>query len=157
MSSTSLSPCCYIDIGAEYWIKNDDIFWSWWFILPFWATNFDPDVPWHTVSFSMNRLNSGTKNRHNFFIQANFKSLNIGSDSVDHDESGDIKLFVRFPGNLILKISLEFWNCVGCGHLRGCFIFKITQRVDLIALVMMICKIRGTYLISHQPTQFQPP
>ena len=56
----------------------------------------------------MYRLNSGTKNRHNLFIQANFKYLNIGSDSVNHDESGDIKLFVRFPGNLILKISLEF-------------------------------------------------
>ena len=54
------------------------------------------------------RLNSGTKNRHNLFIQANFKYLNVGSDSVNHDESGDIKLFVQFPGNSILKISLGF-------------------------------------------------
>ena len=38
----------------------------------------------------MDRLNSGTKNRHNFFIQANFKYLNVGSYSVNHDESGDI-------------------------------------------------------------------
>ena len=103
----------------------------------------------------MYRLNSGTKNRHNLFIQANFKYLNV--DSVNHDESGDIKLFVRFPGNLILKISLEFWNCVGCGHMRGCFIFRITQCLDLIALVILIYKIRCTYLISHQPTQFQSP
>ena len=56
----------------------------------------------------INRLNSGTKNRHYFFIQANFKYLNIGSDSVNHDESGDIKFFVQFPVNSIFKISLGF-------------------------------------------------
>ena len=54
------------------------------------------------------RLNSGTKNRHYFFIQANFKYLNIGSDSVNHDESGDVNFFFQFPGNSILKISLGF-------------------------------------------------
>jgi len=91
-----------------------------------------------------------------FFIQAIFKYLNIGSDSVNHDESGDIKFFVQFPGNSILKISLGFWNCVGCVHMRGRFIFKITHCVDFIAPVILICKIRGTYLISHQPTKFQP-
>ena len=56
----------------------------------------------------IDRLNSGNKNRHNFFIQANFKYLNIGSDSVDHDESGDTKVFVQFRGNSILKSSLQF-------------------------------------------------
>ena len=61
-----------------------------------------------TSQFYISRLNSGNKNRHNFFIQGNFKYLNIGSDSVDHDESGDTKVYFQFRGNSILKISLRF-------------------------------------------------
>ena len=40
---------------------------------------------------------------------------------MNHVDSGDIKVFVQFAGNSILKISLRFWNCVGCGHMRGYF------------------------------------
>ena len=100
------------------------------------------------IVWPMIRLNSGNKNCHNFFIQANFKYLNIGSDSVDHDESGDTKVFVQFRGNSILKISLRFWNYVGCGHMRGCFILKITQCVYLITLVTCT----SVYIYVHPST-----
>ena len=45
--------------------------------------------------------------------------------------SADVKVKVKFPENLILKISLRFWNCVGCGHMRGSRIVKITQSIFL--------------------------
>ena len=102
----------------------------------------------------INRLNSGIKNRHNFFLWAIFLFQKIGTDSVNQADSGDIKFFVQFPGNSILKTSLRFWNYVGCGHMRGCFILKITQCVYLFTLVILICEIGVTYLILRQPTQF---
>ena len=105
----------------------------------------------------MFRLNSGIKNRQNFFLWAIFLFSKIGNESVNHADSGDIQVFVQFPGNSFLEIPLRFWNCVGCVYMRGRFILKITQCVYLITLVILICEIGGTYLISHQPTQFQPP
>ena len=66
----------------------------------------------------------------------------MGTDSVNHADSGDIKVFVQFPGNLILKISLRFLNCVGCIHMRGCFTPKNTYCIDLITVVIFIYKIK---------------
>ena len=94
------------------------------------------------------------KNRHNFFLWAIFLVSKIEIESVNHPDPGDIQLFVQFPGNSFLEISLWFWNCVGCVHMRGRYILEITQCVCLITLVILICDIGGTYLISHQPTQF---
>ena len=54
---------------------------------------------------SMRRLNSGIMDGNNFFVKANFSYLITGTDSVDNAESGDIKVFVQFRGNSILK----FW------------------------------------------------
>ena len=102
----------------------------------------------------MSRLNSGIRIRHNFFLWLIFIYQKVVANSVSHADSGDIKVFVQFPGNSILKISLRFWNCVGCGHIRGRFVLKITRCIYLISLVILICEIGGTYLISHQPTQF---
>ena len=56
----------------------------------------------------MHRLNSGIKNRNKFFVWAFFSSQKIGNDSVNQAGSGDIKILVQFPGNLILKIPLRF-------------------------------------------------
>ena len=61
-----------------------------------------------TVGYSMNRLNSGIRNRHNFFLWPIFIYQKIVADSVSHADSGDIKVFVQFAGNSILKISLRF-------------------------------------------------
>ena len=44
------------------------------------------------------------------------------TDSVNHADSGDIKILVQFPGNSILKFWVKFWNCVGGTHMRGCFV-----------------------------------
>ena len=104
----------------------------------------------------MTRLNSGIRNRHNFFVWAIFLFENFGTDSVNYADSGDIKLLVWFPGSSILKFSIIFWKCVGCAQMRGCNILKIAQCVDLITPVIFIRKIRGTYLILPKPTQFQP-
>ena len=57
---------------------------------------------------SIFRLISASQNRHNFFSGANFLYLNIGSDSMYHAESGDIKVLVQCHGNSILKTSLRF-------------------------------------------------
>jgi len=54
------------------------------------------------------RLNSGIRNRYNFFLWSIFLFLKVGNESVNHVDSGDIKLFFQFPGNSILKISLRF-------------------------------------------------
>ena len=45
-------------------------------------------------------------------------------------DSKDIKVFVKFSGNSILKFWLKFCNCVGDTQFRGCYIVKIspTQR-----------------------------
>ena len=40
-----------------------------------------------TVKSTINRLNSRTKNRQNFFIQTNYEYPIIGTNSVDHAES----------------------------------------------------------------------
>ena len=98
-------------------------------------------------SMTIHRLNSGIRNRHNFFLRPIYIFQKVLSDSVNHADSGDIKVFVRFPGNTILKIFTNFWKCVGGADIRGCFILKITQCVDLITLVILIYKISGNYLI----------
>ena len=56
----------------------------------------------------MNRLNSGIKNRHNFFLISIFLVQNVESDSVNLSDSGNIRFLVRFPGNSILKILQNF-------------------------------------------------
>ena len=81
----------------------------------------------------------------------------IRIDSVIHADSGDVKTLVQFSGNPILEILLNFWNCVGGTHMRGYFILKITEDVNLITVAIFVYKMRGTYLILAQPTQFQPP
>ena len=50
------------------------------------------------------RLNSGIKNRNNFFAWAIFLIQKVGTNSVIYANSGDIKTSVEFPGNSILKI-----------------------------------------------------
>ena len=62
----------------------------------------------------------------------------VESDSVNHADSGDIKLLVQFLGKTILKFSLRFRNCVGFVHIRGYFILKTTQYVQLFILVIFI-------------------
>ena len=78
----------------------------------------------------------------------------LGTDSVNYADSGDIKILVWFPGSSILKFSIIFWKCVGGAQMRGCFILKITENINLITLVIFVYKMRGTYSISSQPTQF---
>ena len=80
----------------------------------------------------------------------------IESDSVNRADSGDIKLLVQFLGNTILKFSLRFRNCVECVNMRGYFILKTTQYVQLFMLAILIYETRGTHLISRQPTQSEP-
>ena len=58
----------------------------------------------------MSRLNSGIKNRYNFFIHTIFLFPIIGTDSVNHAKSWDIKSLIQFPGNSILKILRQFWR-----------------------------------------------
>ena len=41
--------------------------------------------------------------------------------------------------------------------MRGYLILKINEYVKLITVVIFVYKMRGTYLIMAQPTQFQPP
>ena len=54
------------------------------------------------------RLNSGNKNPQNFFLGAIFLFKKKGTDSVNHADSGDIKVLVSFPGNSILKFFTIF-------------------------------------------------
>ena len=54
-----------------------------------------------------------------------FRSPNRFTDSVGHAESHDIKILTKFPGNLILEISIKFCNCVGGTNMRGCFLMKV--------------------------------
>ena len=56
----------------------------------------------------MSRLNSGNKNPQNFFLGAIFLFQKMGTDSVNHADSGDIKVLVSFPGNSILKFFTNF-------------------------------------------------
>ena len=98
------------------------------------------------------RLNSGTRNQHYFFIVTSFLYRNIESDSVDHAESGDIKILIKFLGNSLLKFLLNIWNLyVGCSHMRGVFTIKIIQYVNCFKLVIFIYHIGdilGTLLLS---------
>ena len=103
------------------------------------------------------RLNSGIKNRNNFFAWAIFLIQKVGTNSVIYADSGDINILAQFPRNSILKIFQNFWKCVGGIYMRGCLILKIAQSVQLFILINFIYKIRGIHLISCQPTQFQPP
>jgi hypothetical protein len=75
----------------------------------------------------MFRLNSGNRNRHNFFILAILTLKKTPTDSVNHADSGDINILVQFPGNSILKFWVKFLNCVGGTHMRRCFVPKINQ------------------------------
>ena len=52
----------------------------------------------------MHRLNSGIKNRNNFFVWAIFLIQKVGTNSVIYVDCGDIKILIEFPGNSILKI-----------------------------------------------------
>ena len=59
--------------------------------------------------------------RNSAYIWAIFLFQKLGTDSVNHADSGDTKILNRFLGNPILKFLLEFWNFVGCFFLRGGF------------------------------------
>ena len=80
-----------------------------------------------------------------------------GTDLVNCADSRDIKLLVQFPGNSILRFLSNFQNCVGDTRMRGCFILKITDCVNIMIAVNLICENKETPLILPQPTQFQPP
>ena len=71
-----------------------------------------------------------------------------GIDTVNNVDSRDIKILLPFHGSSILKFSLNFCNCVGGIHMRGCFVPEITRREYLITLVILIYIIKGNYLIS---------
>ena len=60
------------------------------------------------LSYDIIRLNSGNKNPQNFFLGAIFLFQKMGTDSVNHADSGDIKVLVSFPGNSILKFFTNF-------------------------------------------------
>ena len=55
-------------------------------------------------TFLIGRLNSGIKNRNNFFVRAFFYFQKIGTDLVYQADSRDIKILVQFPGKSILKL-----------------------------------------------------
>ena len=61
-----------------------------------------------SIEFTMFRLNPGIGDRHNFFLIVIFLFKRIGSDLVNHTDSGDIKVFVQLPENSILKCMLDF-------------------------------------------------
>ena len=61
-----------------------------------------------------------------------------GTDSVNYAGTKDIQIWIKFPGNPILKFLLEFWIFVGEIHMRRCFIFKITYCVNLVIAVNLI-------------------
>ena len=65
------------------------------------------------------RLNSGIRNRQNFFPWAILSFQKIRTDSVNCADSGDTKILVQFPGNSILESSTNFWKCVGAADKRG--------------------------------------
>ena len=54
------------------------------------------------------KLNSGKKNPKNCFLGAIFLFQKMGTDSVNHADSGDIKVLVSFPGNSILNFFTNF-------------------------------------------------
>ena len=82
------------------------------------------------------RLDSGNRKRHNFFMLAILTFQKTATDSVNHADSGDIKILVQFPWNSIFKLRVKFWNCMGGTHIRGCFVSKIIQGVYLFKLII---------------------
>ena len=66
---------CYIDVGD---VINDD----WHFVLS----------PTFFFRTPMHRLNSGIRNRHNFFLWPIYLFQKVVTDSVNHADSGDIKV-----------------------------------------------------------------
>ena len=105
----------------------------------------------------MSRLNFGIMNRHNFFLWPIFIYQKVGADSVSHADSGDIKVFVQFAGNSILKISLRFWNSVGCGHMRGCFFFSKSPNVYvLLRWSFLYAKLGVLIWFRINPRYFNP-
>jgi len=113
----------------------------------------------HVIAFVgefIYRLNSGIRNRHNFFLRPIYIFQKVLSDSVNHADSEDVKVFVRFSENTILKFFTNFWKCVGGADTRGCFILKITQCVDLITLVILIYKLAVVIWFRPNPRNFNP-
>lgn len=43
----------------------------------------------------------------------------MGNNPVNRADSGEIHVFVEFPGNLIQEISTNLRKCVGGAYLRG--------------------------------------
>jgi len=121
----------------DRWLKNLIFVWhicQRFFIIHFHFRDFwEKKIKIQRRLLGISRLNSGRRNLHNFFLWAIFLFSKNGNESVNHADSGYIKLFVQFPGNSILKISLRFWNCVGCIDMRGRFILKIAQCVSYYA------------------------
>ena len=66
----------------------------------------DPGV--YVLSGPIPRLNSGIKNRHNFFLLAFILFQKTGNESVNHFNSQHIKILGQFPENSILKILQNF-------------------------------------------------
>ena len=56
----------------------------------------------------INRLNSGNRNRHNFFTFAIFILQKSENDSVINADSEDIKILVQYPVRAILKFLFQF-------------------------------------------------
>ena len=67
------------------------------------------------------------------------RSPNRFSDSVRDAESHDIKILIKFPGNPILEILIEFCNCVGDTNIRGCFVTKLCLLAILNCPVIFGC------------------
>ena len=80
----------------------------------------------------------------------------IKTDSVNHADSGDIKTFVHFSGSPILKILLNFWNCVGGTLMRGYFILKITVNVNLITVIIFVYNMRVLIWFRLNLRNFNP-
>ena len=93
----------------------------------------------------ISRLNSGIKNRNNFFVWEFFSIQKIGTDSVNQADFGDI----RIPWEIDFKIIVRSLSILK--------FLEVTQCVYIFTPVIFLCNIRSTYLIFSQPTQFQPP
>ena len=79
--------------------------------------------------------------------------------AVKHSRSG-CKGYPEIQKVWSYSLGIRFWNLPRLfenADMREFFILKITQCVGFITLVILTCKIRSTYLISQQPTQFLPP
>ena len=59
------------------------------------------------IGFIISWLDSGIRNRHNFFLWPIFLYQKIVADSVSRADAEDIKVFIRFPGNSILVENPE--------------------------------------------------